>query len=152
MAQLLRKKKEEHDHLRRSRDLYSTALELELEHSKHEVQMLESELQRLSLPAAQSEPTTPPEYREAQGPPKRANRMSITSINALKAPPASSMVGYHRNNLSGTHHGLGLYPSGDSQTPDASVPGSRRNSDEEEGEEDDTYNFELPKVNHRGAV
>jgi hypothetical protein len=114
--------------------------------------MLESEVQRLRLPGAQSEPTTPPEYREQPLPMNRGNRVSITSLSTIKGPSGSSTVkSLHRNTLSASHHPLGIFTSPESQTPAQSVPGSRRNSDEEE-EEEDTYNFELPTVNRRTAV
>ena len=147
VVQLLRKKKEEHELLRRNRDLYST----ELEFSKQEMQLLESEVQRLSLPGAQSEPTTPPEYRETPVTTNLGSRVSITSLNSLNGPSGSTTTSFHRNTLSGSQHGLGLFPPPDAQPPAQSVPGSRRNSDEEE-EEEDTYNFELPTVNRRTAV
>jgi hypothetical protein len=146
LIQLLRKKKEEHELLRRNRDLYSS----ELEFSKQEMQLLETEVQRL-MPGQQSEPTTPPEYRETPVAPSLGSRVSITSLNSLNGPSGNTVTSFHRNTLSGSQHGLGLFPPPDSQTPAQSVPGSRRNSDEEE-EEEDTYNFELPTVNRRTAV
>jgi hypothetical protein len=112
--------------------------------------VLETEVQRLSLPGAQSEPTTPPEYREQPVAVNRSNRMSVTSLSSLKGPSANPISALHRNTVSNSQHGLTLFPQ-DSQTPDQSVPGSRRNSDEEE-EEDDDYSFELPTVNRRAAV
>src|ERR1700753_4017981 len=113
VVQLLRKKKEEHELLRRKRDLYST----ELEFSKQEMQLLESEAQRLSLPGAQSEPTTPPEYRETPVTTNLGSRVSITSLNSLNGPSGSTTTSFHRNTLSGSQHGLGLFPPPDAQTP-----------------------------------
>lgn len=114
------------------------------------MQLLESEVQRLSIPGAQSEPTTPPEYREAAVPVKRGNHVSIGSLSSLKGTSSSTISSFHRTSISGSH-GLGLFPQVESQTPEQSIPGSRRNSDEEE-EEDDTYNFEHPTVNRRAAM
>jgi hypothetical protein len=141
----LRKKKEEIELMKRNRDT-------ELEIFEQEMQMLETEVQRLRMPGAQSEPTTPPEYREQQLPINRVNRVSVSSLSPLKGASGSGTVkSFHRNTLSASHHPLGIFTSSESQTPAQSVPGSRRNSDEEE-EEEDTYNFELPTVNRRPAV
>jgi hypothetical protein len=145
--QLLRKKKEEHEYLRRNRDRFSTEMEM----SEQEMQMLEHEVQRLSIPGAQSEPTTPPEYREAPVGANRGTRVSITSLASAKGPSGNTISSFHRSTLSGSQHGLGLFPTADSQTPAQSIQSSRRNSDEEE-EEEDTYNFELPPANPRAAV
>jgi hypothetical protein len=127
----------------------------EFEQASKKLLVLEEEIQRLSLPGHQSEPTTPPELRDTMMPSAtinaRPNRYSLASLTSpLQAQPTSMTM--HRNTLSGSHHTMGIFggPSS-SQTPNASLPASHRNSDEEE-EEDDTYAADLPPVSRRAAV
>src|ERR1700761_3741851 len=86
----------------------------------------------------QSEPTTPPAYREtASGLPAMSSRPNRYSTSSLTSPPGL----YNRNGRSGSQ--LASPQSGimqsryafDDQIPSRSVPGSRRNSDEDEKEE-----------------
>lgn len=86
----------------------------------------------------QSEPTTPPEYREtSSGFPTMFSRPNRYSTSSLTSPPGL----YNRPGRSGSQ--LASPPSGiiqsrfafDDQLPSRSVPGSRRNSDEDEKEE-----------------
>jgi hypothetical protein len=89
----------------------------------------------------QSEPTTPPEYRDTNsGFPSvfsRPNRYSTSSLTSVASPPGL----YNRPGRSGSQ--LTSPPSGimqsrhvmDDKLPSKSVPGSRRNSDEDEKEE-----------------
>ena len=109
-------------------------------------QLLENEVKRLSLPGHQSEPTTPPEYAA----PIRPNRFSLAGLTSPQKPPGVSPL--QRNSRSGSHHGLGLYPTSDSHTPGQSGASSHRNSDEEEDEEEDSYEAELPLPRRRPAV
>lgn len=88
----------------------------------------------------QSEPTTPPEYREtSSGFPtvfSRPNRYSTSSIT-------SPLAGFYNNRPSRSGSQLtspqfGIQASRytmDDKLPSKSVPGSRRNSDEDEKEE-----------------
>jgi hypothetical protein len=148
----LMKKKEEYEILKMSRDRVSSEMEASkqemqlLELSSQERQLLENEVKRLSLPGHQSEPTTPPEYAA----PIRPNRFSLAGLTSPQKPPGVSTL--HRNTRSGSHHGLGLYPTSDSHTPGQSGASSHRNSDEEEDEEEDSYEAELPLPRRRPAV
>jgi hypothetical protein len=152
------KKKEEYEILKMSRDRVASEMEASkqemqlLELSSQERQLLENEVKRLSLPGHQSEPTTPPEYRETTltAAPIRPNRFSLAGLTSPKQPAVNTTL--HRNTLSGSHHGLGLYPTSDSHTPGQSASSSHRNSDEEEDEEDDSYEAELPLPRRRPAV
>lgn len=86
----------------------------------------------------QSEPTTPPEYRDTNsGFPSvfsRPNRYSASSLTSLTSPPGL----YNRPARSGsqlTSPQSGIMQSRhmmDDKLPSKSVPGSRRNSDEDE--------------------
>lgn len=85
----------------------------------------------------QSEPTTPPEYRETSGFPSIFSRPNRYSTSSLTSPPGI----FNRPARSGsllTSPLSGTLPSRfafDDQLPSRSVPGSRRNSDEDEKEE-----------------
>jgi hypothetical protein len=152
------KKKEEYEILKMSRDRVASEMEASkqemqlLELSSQERQLLENEVKRLSFPGPQSEPTTPPEYRESMTTvPVRPNRFSLAGLTSPQKPPAVNPT-LHRNTRSGSHHGLGLYPTSDSHTPGQSGSSSHRNSDEEEDEEEDSYEAELPLPRRRPAV
>lgn len=85
----------------------------------------------------QSEPTTPPEYRETtSGFPSVFSRPNRYSTSSLTSPPGL----YNRPGRSGsqlTSPQSGIHQSRvmDDKLPSRSVPGSRRNSDEDEKEE-----------------
>lgn len=84
----------------------------------------------------QSEPTTPPEYRDTSGFPSIFSRPNRYSTSSLASPPGV----LNRNSRSGsllTSPLSGTLPSRFpfDDGPSRSVPGSRRNSDEDEKEE-----------------
>jgi hypothetical protein len=144
-ARLLEQKREEFARLKASRDRYST----ELEQSKQEMDKLESDLRRLSVPEAHSEPTTPPEYRDAPIPPigSRPKHLSLASLGALgpigNSRPIKPM---HRSTLSGSHHSLGLFAPKDPPNQSFTIT-SRGNSDEEE----DEYDQNMPTTSRRSV-
>jgi len=90
-----------------------------------------------STTGPQSEPTTPPEYRETtSGFPSVFSRPNRYSTSSLTSPPGL----YNRPGRSGsqlTSPQSGIHQSRvmDDKLPSKSVPGSRRNSDEDEKEE-----------------
>ncbi|KAG7285186.1 hypothetical protein NEMBOFW57_009807 [Staphylotrichum longicolle] len=84
----------------------------------------------------QSEPTTPPEYRDTSGFPSIFSRPNRYSTSSLTSPPGL----FNRPGRSGsllTSPLSGTLPSRFpfDDLPSRSVPGSRRNSDEDEKEE-----------------
>ena len=95
---------------------------------------LTGRLNRVSLTAV-SEPTTPPEYSE-NGYSNHISRPNRYSLNTLTSPPGLT------NRFSQSNSQIASPPSGISSTngvynqsqkpPAKSMPGSRRNSDEEE--------------------
>jgi hypothetical protein len=92
----------------------------------------------VAAPGHQSEPSTPPEYREtSSGFPTVFSRPNRYSTSSLTSPPGL----YTRPGRSGsqlTSPQSGILPSRymmDDKLPSKSVPGSRRNSDEDEKEE-----------------
>lgn len=89
------------------------------------------------LPGRQSEPTTPPEYREPPGFPSMFSRPNRYSTSSLASPPGIfNRPARSGSQLASPQAGI-LQPrfAFDDQLPSRSVPGSRRNSDEDEKEE-----------------
>lgn len=78
---------------------------------------------------AHSQPTTPPEYSESNGFPSalsRPNRFSMSSITPgmiTRSSRANSQVTSPPSNIQGSGH--------DNNYPSHSMPGSRRNSEED---------------------
>jgi hypothetical protein len=146
----LQKRKEEFEHLREQRKRFQTELELmdlRAKASEHELQRLELDIHRFSLSGRQSEPTTPPEYRDNGFPSaiSRPNRLSMTSLASAQgigsiASPRSNRSGSH--SIASAYHGS---QNSTSQLPSSSMPGSRRGSDEEE----DNYQFEIASMPRR---
>jgi len=81
---------------------------------------------------AHSQPTTPPEYNEGNGFPSalsRPNRFSMSSINpgmTTRGSRANSQVTSPPSNIQGNGSG-----NSNHNMPSQSMPGSRRNSDED---------------------
>jgi hypothetical protein len=114
-------------------------LDIRAKSSEHEMQRLESEVKRINAAGHQSEPTTPPEYRDNGFPTaiSRPNRLSLASLSALTSSPpqANNFIPSHRNTLSASHHGVTPFVSQPSRTPSDSLSTSQRNSDEDENDE-----------------
>lgn len=94
-----------------------------------------------SMAGHQSEPTTPPEYREtSSGFPtlfSRPNRYSMSSLTLASPPGLFNRPGRSGSQLASpqpTNVAQSRFAF-DDQLPSRSVPGSRRNSDEDEKEE-----------------
>ena len=94
-------------------------LDVKAKTTEDELLRLQTELNHLSIAGHQSEPTTPPEYHNGFS--NRSNRLSLASLTS----PFLASSG---------------------QLPSTSVPGSRRNSDEDE---EDQYEKEIKNVNTR---
>jgi hypothetical protein len=113
----------------------------------------EEEIHRLSSDikyGKHSQPTTPPEYSDSNGFPtalSRPNRFSLSSIaspagmstrgsrsgSLLTSPPSVASTQTTQTTQGGGAQGGGAY------LPSKSVPGSGRNSDEENDFEDDDF-------------
>jgi hypothetical protein len=127
----LQKRKEEYESLREKRNLFQSALEHFDATNKEELQRLEYDIRKLSMSGHQSEPTTPPEYREnglTNG--NRVNRLSLASLTSTPgigsiASPRTTRSGSQSVNTPFSHSTANTLPS-------YSVPQSRRGSDEEE--------------------
>jgi hypothetical protein len=115
-------------------------LDLQQRREEQELAQMQEDLGRTNINTAghQSEPTTPPEYREStSGFPSVFSRPNRYSTSSLTSPPGL----YNRPGRSGsqlTSPQSGIIQSRfmmDDKLPSKSVPGSRRNSDEDEKEE-----------------
>jgi hypothetical protein len=116
-------------------------LDLQQREKEHELGQMQEDLGRNnnSTTGHQSEPTTPPEYRDTNsGFPSVFSRPNRYSTSSLTSPPGL----YNRPGRSGsqlTSPQSGIMSQSrlimDDQLPSKSVPGSRRNSDEDEKEE-----------------
>jgi hypothetical protein len=140
----LEKKKLEYERLREQKRRFEAEMQLlDLQQRKEEQELaqMQEDLGRNnnnSTAGHQSEPTTPPEYRETNsGFPSVFSRPNRYSTSSLTSPPGL----YNRPGRSGsqlTSPQSGIIQSRlimDDKLPSKSVPGSRRNSDEDEKEE-----------------
>lgn len=144
-VQLLEKKKLEYERLREQKRRFEAEMQLLDQQQRKEEQELAQMQEDLgrnnngnSIAGHQSEPTTPPEYRETNsGFPSVFSRPNRYSTSSLTSPPGL----YNRPGRSGsqlTSPQSGIMQSRlvmDDKLPSKSVPGSRRNSDEDEKEE-----------------
>ncbi|APA12602.1 hypothetical protein sscle_09g073720 [Sclerotinia sclerotiorum 1980 UF-70] len=144
-VQLLEKKKIEYERLREQKRRFEAEmqlLDLQQRREEQELQQMQEDLGRSSNnnnnAGHQSEPTTPPEYRESSsGFPSAFSRPNRYSTSSITSPPGL----YNRPGRSGsqlTSPKSGIMQSRlviDDKLPSKSVPGSRRNSDEDEKEE-----------------
>ena len=114
-------------------------LDLQQRREELELAQMQKDLGRNGNPSAghQSEPTTPPEYREtSSGFPSVFSRPNRYSTSSIISPPGI----YNRQGRSGsvlTSPQSSIMPSRqvmDDKLPSKSVPGSRRNSDEDKEE------------------
>jgi len=139
-VQLLEKKRMDYERLREHRRRFEADLrELDAVTRKEELELqaMQEDLTLGRFGGHQSEPTTPPEYRETSGFPSMFSRPNRYSTSSLTSPPGL----FNRPGRSGSQ--LASPQSGiiqsrfafDDQLPSRSVPGSRRNSDEDEKEE-----------------
>ncbi|TVY93737.1 Pumilio domain-containing protein [Lachnellula willkommii] len=143
-VQLLEKKKLEYERLREQKRRFEAEmqlLDLQQRREEQELAQMQEDIGRTnnknSNTGHQSEPTTPPEYREStSGFPSVFSRPNRYSTSSLTSPPGL----YNRPGRSGsqlTSPQSGIHQSRvmDDKLPSKSVPGSRRNSDEDEKEE-----------------
>ncbi|TAQ84904.1 hypothetical protein B7494_g6776 [Chlorociboria aeruginascens] len=138
-------KKLEYERLREQKRRFEAEmqlLDLQQRREEQELAQMQEDLGRTNNNSTtgghQSEPTTPPEYRETNsGFPSVFSRPNRYSTSSLTSPPGL----YTRSGRSGsqlTSPQSGILPSRlimDDKLPSKSVPGSRRNSDEDEKEE-----------------
>ncbi|KAL2149393.1 hypothetical protein VTH82DRAFT_8044 [Thermothelomyces myriococcoides] len=138
-VQLLEKKRQDYERLREHRRRFEAEihrLDAQQRQEERELHQLQEDL-AARFGGHQSEPTTPPEYRDSSGFPSIFSRPNRYSTSSLASPPGL----FNRTSRSGsllTSPLSGTLPSSRfpfDDLPSRSVPGSRRNSDEDEKEE-----------------
>ncbi|KAK0705326.1 hypothetical protein B0H67DRAFT_604226 [Lasiosphaeris hirsuta] len=140
-VQLLEKKRMDYERLREHKRRFEAEihkLDAQQRQEERELQQMQEDINSGRYAGHQSEPTTPPEYREtSSGFPTMFSRPNRYSTSSLTSPQGI----FNRPGRSGSQ--LASPQSGiiqnrfafDDQIPSRSVPGSRRNSDEDEKEE-----------------
>jgi hypothetical protein len=127
----LQKRKEEYEALREQRHRFQSALDNFDAINKEELHRLENDIRRLSMSGHQSEPTTPPEYRESGL--TNGNRINRLSLASLTSTPGIGSIASPRTTRSGSQSVNTPFSHTTANTlPSFSVPQSRRGSDEEE--------------------
>ncbi|TGJ82600.1 hypothetical protein E0Z10_g6169 [Xylaria hypoxylon] len=133
-VQLLEKKKLEYEKLREQKRRF----EAEMQKLDQQQRELREDLRPvLSLTGHQSEPTTPPEYRETStGFPTMFSRPNRYSMSSLVSPPGLvNRPGRSGSVLTSPQSSIMPPRYHDDPLPYRSVPATRRNSDEDEKEE-----------------
>lgn len=106
-------------------------IDLQSRRGEEEIHRLSSDL-RYGKQPAHSQPTTPPEYNEGNGFPtafSRPNRFSMSSVNPGMATGMTTPRGSRAN--SQVISPPANFLSGNNNLPSQSMPGTRRNSDED---------------------
>ncbi|GME56648.1 Pumilio domain-containing protein [Neofusicoccum parvum] len=147
----LEKKKAEYEYLKEQRRRFEAEMELydlQLQGAQSDYARLSQEVGRNNYAGHQSEPTTPPEYRD-QGFPSAFSRPQRYSMQGLASPQQGFQTGSNRPSRSGsqiTSPGQN-FNQGISHMPSKSMPGSRRGSDEEE----ENNEFDISNMNPRSG-
>ncbi|KAF2826376.1 ARM repeat-containing protein [Ophiobolus disseminans] len=135
--QVLEKKKLEYEYLKEQRRRFEAEMELidlQSRRGEEEIHRLSTDL-RFGKQPAHSQPTTPPEYNAGNGFPSafsRPNRFSMSSINPGMTTPRGSRANSQVTSPPSSFFGNGGLPS-------QSVPGTRRNSDEDNDDFDNDF-------------
>ncbi|KAI5926098.1 armadillo-type protein [Camillea tinctor] len=142
-VQLLEKKKIEYEKLREQKRRFEAEmhkLDQQQRRDEFDIAQMQEDLGRgnsMSMTGHQSEPTTPPEYREtSSGFPtmfSRPNRYSTSSL--VSTPGMFTRPARSGSQLASPQSSVLPHHYYDELLPSRSVPGSRRNSDEDEKEE-----------------
>lgn len=141
----LEKKKLEYERLREQKRRFEAEmqlLDLQQRREEQELAQMQEDIGRSnnnnsSTAGHQSEPTTPPEYRETtSGFPSVFSRPNRYSTSSLTSPPGLyNRPGRSGSQLTSPQSGIHQSRAMDDKLPSKSVPGSRRNSDDDEKEE-----------------
>ncbi|UZP33214.1 hypothetical protein NXS19_001030 [Fusarium pseudograminearum] len=139
-VQLIEKKKMEYERIREQRrrfELEMQKLDQQQRREALELAQMEEEVGRMG--GHQSEPTTPPEYRDNSGFPTFLSRPSRYSMSSLTSPPgffnravrSGSQLASPQSGIRQARFG---FDDTTTQMPSRSVPTTRRNSDDEKEE------------------
>ncbi|CAG8976315.1 hypothetical protein HYALB_00005721 [Hymenoscyphus albidus] len=139
-VQLLEKKKLEYERLREQKRRFEAEmqlLDLQQRREEQELAQMTEDLGRTKNTGHQSEPTTPPEYRETtSGFPSVFSRPNRYSTSSLTSPPGLyNRPGRSGSQLTSPHSGILQSRMMDDNLTSQSGSASRRNSDEDEKEE-----------------
>ncbi len=151
--QQLEKKKLEFEFLREQRRRFAAEMQLidlQTKREEDEMHRLAQDLSHIRTSGHQSEPTTPPEYRD-NGFPSAFSRPSRFSSASLTSPPGSSILS-NRPSRAGSQvtSPPQIYKTQTvSHISSKSMPGSRRNSDEED---EDLFDYAIASMNPRSAA
>ncbi|KAL7951035.1 putative RNA-binding protein [Trichoderma barbatum] len=143
-VQLIEKKKQEYERIREQRRRFEVEMQkLDQQQRREALELAQMEEDMNRFAGHQSEPTTPPEYRNTStnngfpgifSRPNRYSTSSLTSPAGLFSRPARS-----GSLLTSPPPGTGVfqqrYGFDDNQMPSRSVPTTRRNSDDDDKEE-----------------
>jgi hypothetical protein len=123
--------------LAEKRRQFEAEFDLQQQQNKQALEELARDLSRTNLaPGAVSEPTTPPEHRDQTGFPSLISRPNRFSMSKLTSPPGGlTRLGYSSSQLASPPPEPATKASAPQSTPKPSaksMPGSRRNSEEED--------------------
>lgn len=129
-------------------------IDLQQRNQEDEINRLSNEVGRFGISGHQviprSEPTTPPEHRDPGFPSAfaRPNRFSPAS---LQSPPGLQALATRpsRSGSQAASSAFNISSISMTHLPSKSVPGTRRNSDEED---DDEYEYQITNMNPRSGA
>lgn len=128
--------------LAEKRRQFEAEFDMQQQQKKQALEELARDLSRVNLaPGAVSEPTTPPEHREQNGFPSLISRPNRFSMSKLTSPPSApnglTRLGYSSSQLASpppepATKSSAPAPQSPTKPSAKSMPGSRRNSEEED--------------------
>ncbi|KYK61270.1 Armadillo-like helical [Drechmeria coniospora] len=133
----IEQKKIEYERIREQRRHFELEMQrLDQQQRKEALELAQMEEEMGRIAGHQSEPTTPPEYRDNSGFPSMFSRPNRYSTSSLASPPGLlNRPARSGSQLNSPPSGLVQHRYGfDELLPSRSVPATRRNSDDEEKE------------------
>ncbi|KAG5952351.1 hypothetical protein E4U53_001033 [Claviceps sorghi] len=137
-VQLIEAKKLEFERIREQRRRFEVEMQRLDQQQRREAQELAQMEEEIRIAGHQSEPTTPPDYRDSStGFPSIFSRPNRYSASSLASPPGLNRPVRSGSQLTTAPPGLGQSQYGFSETsmPSRSDPSTRRNSDGKDKEE-----------------
>ncbi|KIE03941.1 Armadillo-like helical, partial [Metarhizium majus ARSEF 297] len=136
-VQLIEQKKLEYERIREQRRRFELEMQRLDQQQRREAQELAQMEEEIRIAGHQSEPTTPPEYRDNSGFPSIFSRPNRYSTSSLASPPGFNRPARSGSQLTSPPSGLTQqrYAFDERAMPSRSDPNTRRNSDDEEKEE-----------------
>ncbi|KID67255.1 Armadillo-like helical, partial [Metarhizium hybridum] len=135
-VQLIEQKKLEYERIREQRRRFELEMQRLDQQQRREAQELAQMEEEIRIAGHQSEPTTPPEYRDNSGFPSIFSRPNRYSTSSLASPPGFNRPARSGSQLTSPPSGLTQqrYAFDERAMPSRSDPNTRRNSDEEKEE------------------